>query len=772
MKLKSTYTRLQIVFFFILISTIALAQKTGSVRGFLYDKENGEPVLYTPVFIKGTQFGSITDVNGFYSITNIPTGNYILTVGAIGYDSVLIDIIIAPDQVLNKQIFIAKGSVNLKTVEVSAEREARRTEVRASVNKITPKEIKSVPSIGGEPDLAQYLQVLPGVVFSGDQGGQLYIRGGTPIMNKVLLDGMVVYNPFHSIGLFSVFDTDILRNADVYTGGFPADYGDRISSVMDITTRGGNKRRYGGKISGSTFSSKLLLEGPIKKQKEDGGGSSSFLISYKNSYLDQSSKVIYDYVDKDGLPFSFSDFYGKISLNGENGSQLNIFGFDFKDNAKFKNVTDINWKSNGFGSNFILVPQGSNTLIDGVFAFSQYKINQTESSEPPRSSLINGFNFSFNLTSFIGKDELKIGLEVLGFRTELSTNTITGLTYEQIENTTEFGSFLRYRISRERIVIEPSIRLQYFASLSEFSPEPRIGIKINASENLRFKLAGGIYAQNLIAAVSDRDVVNLFYGFLSGPESLPDEFNGKTVNSRLQKARDIIVGAEIDIAKHVSVNVETFYKQFTQLSNINRDKVYPDNGFYQDKPDYLTKDFIVEEGKSYGADLVVKYEYKRIYLWAVYSLTFVERNDGIREYRPHFDRRHNVNLVGSYTFGKKLDWEFNARWNFGSGFPFSGTQGFYEYQNFSDGLYTDPLANNGDLGIVYGPLNEKRLPSYHRLDFSLKKEFVLSKNSNLEITASAINVYNRENIFYFDRVRYQRVNQLPFLPSLGINMSF
>lgn len=760
------------MFFFILISTIALAQKTGSVRGFLYDKENGEPVLYTPVFIKGTQFGSITDVNGFYSITNIPTGNYILTVGAIGYDSVLIDIIIAPDQVLNKQIFIAKGSVNLKTVEVSAEREARRTEVRASVNKITPKEIKSVPSIGGEPDLAQYLQVLPGVVFSGDQGGQLYIRGGTPIMNKVLLDGMVVYNPFHSIGLFSVFDTDILRNADVYTGGFPADYGDRISSVMDITTRGGNKRRYGGKISGSTFSSKLLLEGPIKKQKEDGGGSSSFLISYKNSYLDQSSKVIYDYVDKDGLPFSFSDFYGKISLNGENGSQLNIFGFDFKDNAKFKNVTDINWKSNGFGSNFILVPQGSNTLIDGVFAFSQYKINQAESSEPPRSSLINGFNFSFNLTSFIGKDELKIGLEVLGFRTELSTNTITGLTYEQIENTTEFGSFLRYRISRERIVIEPSIRLQYFASLSEFSPEPRIGIKINASENLRFKLAGGIYAQNLIAAVSDRDVVNLFYGFLSGPESLPDEFNGKTVNSRLQKARDIIVGAEIDIAKHFSVNVETFYKQFTQLSNINRDKVYPDNGFYQDKPDYLTKDFIVEEGKSYGADLVVKYEYKRIYLWAVYSLTFVERNDGIREYRPHFDRRHNVNLVGSYTFGKKLDWEFNARWNFGSGFPFSGTQGFYEYQNFSDGLYTDPLANNGDLGIVYGPLNEKRLPSYHRLDFSLKKEFVLSKNSNLEITASAINVYNRENIFYFDRVRYQRVNQLPFLPSLGINMSF
>lgn len=761
------------LFLFILFSNvISYAQQTGSVRGFLYDKENGEPVLYTPVFIKGTQFGSITDVNGFYSITNVPPGKYMLTIGAIGYDSSLVEIIVVADKVTDKQIYIKKGSVNLKTVEVSAEKEARKTEVRASVNKITPREIKSVPSIGGEPDLAQYLQVLPGVVFSGDQGGQLYIRGGTPIMNKVLLDGMIVYNPFHSIGLFSVFDTDILRNADVYTGGFPADYGDRISSVMDITTRGGNKRRYGGKLSASTFSSKLLFEGPIKKQKEDGGGSSSFLISYKNSYLDQSSKALYDYVDKDGLPFSFSDFYGKVSLNGENGSQLNIFGFDFTDNAIFKNVTDINWKSNGFGSNFILVPKGSNTLIDGVFAFSKYKINQTEANEAPRSSAINGFNFGFNITSFFNKDELKIGLEVLGFRTELFTNTITGLTYEQIENTTEFGSFLRYRISRDKIVIEPSIRLQYFASLSEFSPEPRIGIKYNAVEGLRFKLAGGIYAQNLISAVSDRDVVNLFYGFLSGPESLPDNFNGKAVNSRLQKARDIIVGAEIDIAKNLSVNVETFYKDFKQLSNINRDKVYPDNGFYQDQPDYLTKDFIIEKGSSYGADLVVKYEYKRAYLWAVYSLTYVTRNDGIREYRPHFDRRHNVNLVGSYTFGKKLDWEFNARWNFGSGFPFSGTQGFYEYQNFSDGLYTDPNSTNGNLGIIYGPLNQKRLPPYHRMDISLKKEFVLSKNSNLDITASAINIYNRENIFYFDRVRYQRVNQLPFLPSLGVSMTF
>lgn len=770
--MKTLYLRLSVIALIFVLPLAALAQQKGTVRGFVYEKETGEPVLFTPIFLKGTQLGSLTDVNGFYSISDVPAGNYELMINSIGYDTLVIPVTIPAGQVVSKQVYVKKTTVNLKTVEVSAEKESQKTEVRTSVSKITPKEIKSVPSIGGEPDLAQYLQVLPGVVFSGDQGGQLYIRGGTPIMNKVLLDGMVVYNPFHSIGLFSVFDTDVMRNADIYTGGFPADYGDRISSVMDITTRDGNKRRYGGKFSATTFSSKLILEGPIKKQKDTGGGSSSFLFTYKNSYLDQSSKALYSYIDEDGLPFSFQDFYGKVSLNGENGSKLNLFGFDFSDNAVFKDVTSINWKSNGFGSNFILVPKGSNTLVDGIFAYSQYKAEQSEANGPPRSSSVNGFNFGFNFTNFIKKDEFKMGLEVLGFRTEFIQNSITNITYEQIENTTEFGAFFRYRISREKFVIEPSMRLQYYASLSEFSPEPRLGVKINAFEHVRIKMAGGFYSQNLLSATSDRDIVNLFSGFLSGPESLPTEFDGKEVKTRLQKARDIILGAEIDVFKHFDVNVEFFYKRFSQLSNVNRDKVYPDNATYSNMPDYLKKDFIVEKGRSYGADIVLKYEYKRIYLWGVYSLTWVDRYDGIRTYHPHFDRRHNINLVGSYTFGKKLDWEFNARWNFGSGFPFSGTQGFYEYLNFSGGLYTDPNTANGYMDIILGDINEKRLPTYHRLDFSLKKTFVVGKNSNLEATLSAINVYDRDNIFYVDRIRNQRVNQLPFLPSAGVNMTF
>jgi hypothetical protein len=764
--------KLLLLFSFVALSTLVFAQ-TGSVKGFIYDKATGEPILFTPVALIGTGFAVSTDVNGFYAITKIPPGNYRLIATATGYDSASVAIIIEKDKVISKQLYLVKTTVNLQEVDVSAEKQQKKTEVQTSVTKITPREIKIMPAVGGEPDLAQYLQILPGIVFSGDQGGQLYIRGGTPVQNKVLLDGMTIYNPFHSIGLFSVFDTDIMKNADVYTGGFGAEYGDRISSVMDITTRDGNKKRLSGKASLSTFNSKLLLEGPLKKQKVDGGASSTFVLSYKNSYLDQTSKNLYSYVNNgNGLPFSFEDLYGKVSFNGEGGSKFSVFGFDFTDAANFQDIAEIDWKSNGVGTNFVIVPKGSNTLMDGGFAYSKYKINQQEADDKPRSSSINGFNLNMNFTSFINRDEFRFGMEVLGFRTEYETYTVSDVKREQIENTTEFGTYFKYRISRDKFVLDPGLRIQYYASLAEFSLEPRMGAKYNVSDKIRLKAAGGFYSQNLMSAASDRDVVNLFYGFLSGPENLPEEFRGEEVNTRLQKARDLIAGVEWDITNHLEVNVEVYHKWFTQVTNINRDKIYPDNGQFEDQPDALVKDYIVEDGYSRGIDFVIKYDYKRFYVWSVYSLGYVRRRDEFREYAPFFDRRHNINMLVSYTFGKKLDWEMNVRWNYGSGFPFTQTAGFFELQTFGNGLGTDPTTVNGDLGIDYGEINQGRLPDYHRLDFSIKKSFAIGKNSILEANASVINVYDRENIFYFDRVRYQRINQLPVLPALGVNMTF
>jgi hypothetical protein len=265
----------------------------------------------------------------------------------------------------------------------------------------------------------------------------------------------------------------------------------------------------------------------------------------------------------------------------------------------------------------------------------------------------------------------------------------------------------------------------------------------------------------------------LFYGFLSGPENLPTSFNGKPVTDRLQKARHAVAGMEYQITKRISVNTEAFYKRFDQITNINRDKLFNDDLFNQSKPARLRQDFIIETGDAYGADATFKYEDKRWYVWTVYSLTYVNRFDGVITYQPIFDRRHNANILVNYTLpGKAKSTEVSLRWNFGSGFPFTQTQGYYEKFNFGQGLSTDYVSGNGDLGILYGSINAGRLPYYHRLDFSAKRTWQLPDSRQFQMVLSVTNVYNRDNIFYFDRVNNIRVNQLPLLPAMGCNYTF
>ena len=740
---------------FLIFSISSIAQ-TASVRGFVNDQDTGEPILFCNVVIEGKTIGASTDVNGFFNITDVPIGNQNILITYIGYDTLRTSITLKENQILTRKLELKQSAIKINNVTISADKQEQKTEVKVSVTKITPKDIKLIPTIGGEPDLAQYLQVLPGVVFTGDQGGQLYIRGGSAIQNKVLLDGMIVYNPFHSIGLFSVFDTDIIRTADIYTGGFGAQYGGRISSIMDIKTRDGNKKRYGGRFSATSFGSKILFEGPLVKK----GGNASFVVSAKTSYLDKSSQLFYTYIDTAGLPYNFTDLYGKISVNGSNGSKWNVFGFNYVDNVSYRDVSSLGWKSNGVGSNFVLVPEGSSALIEGNFAYSSYLIGIEEALSAPRSSGINGFNLGLNFTYFNGENELNYGLEVLGYQTDFDFTNASDLQISQKENSTELSGFVNYKLKGEKLIVEPGIRIYKYNSIAA-TFEPRLGAKFLASDRLRFKLAAGKYSQNLVSTNSDRDVVNLFYGFLSAPEDIPDEFLGKEISNGLQKANHLIVGMEYDFSDNIDFNLEGYVKEFSQLTNINKDKISIND-----------PDFIVEKGLAQGVDLVLKYSNPKFYFWAVYSLGYITRTDENQTYRPHFDRRHNVNLVATYKFGFDNSWSFDARWNFGTGFPFTQTQGFYPLLDFDDGINTTYNEETGELGIIYADLNEGRLPYYHRLDVALKKEYQLSKNSTFNWNVGITNAYNRENIFYFNRIEYKRVNQLPFMPSAGISLTF
>lgn len=789
------YTKMRKILFVIaaMLSCIVSGfSQTATIRGTVYSENNGEAVLFALVYLEGTALGVQTDVNGFYSLTKIPAGNYTLVAQQTNFEPAKILVTITTGQILTQNLTIVPRV--MKTVIINGEKGDKIENPAVGKTTMDRKDINRVVAVGGVADIAQSVQVLPGVVSSGDQGGQLYIRGGTPIQNKVLLDGMIIYNPFHSIGLFSVFDTDIIKNMDVYTGGFNAEYGGRVSSVMDITTRDGNRKRFGGKITASPFGAKLMIEGPLKRMDEKSGkGSISYMLSAKNSYLMQTSKLLYSYVDTAGLPFNFNDYYGKVSFNGTTGSRLNLFGFNFNDRVeRYKGSADLNWNSWGFGSSFQVVPSSSTTLIRGNFAYSQYIVQMLEDNYSPRTDTVGGFNLGFNFTYFQRKNVVNYGIEVLGFKTIFEFENSVRRTIAQRENTTEFAAYFKYKwvsnnlakdsLKSRSLVLEPGFRVHYYASLNNVSPEPRLAFKYNLTDKVRLRGAVGMYSQNLIAATSDRDVVNLFYGILSGSDNLPKTFineNGEEqdVTHKLQKANHFIFGLEwdpIDSTQKwgsIEFTLEGYLKDFRQLTNINRNKLYEDTQDNASRPDILKKDFIIETGRAYGVDFVTKYEFKNLYLWAVYSYGFVTRWDGIQNYRPNFDRRHNINLVGSYIFGKDENWEVNVRWNFGTGFPFTPTQGFYESVNF-DNITTDYVTANGNLGILYGDLNSHQLPTYHRLDLTIKKWWDFSEFSRLEVAAGCTNAYNRANVFYFDRVAFKRVNQLPIMPSVSMNITF
>jgi hypothetical protein len=424
-------------------------------------------------------------------------------------------------------------------------------------------------------------------------------------------------------------------------------------------------------------------------------------------------------------------------------------------------IADLDWNSGGGGMNFKLIPSSSNLIIAGTVAYSKYNIMLREADEEPRRNAVGGFNALLDFSYFGKNNTINYGFDLNGFTTDFSFRNPVGITLEQNENTTELGGYFTLRHKAGAVIIEPGLRAQFYASLGDFSIEPRIAIKSNFSDNFRVKFAAGKYSQNLISTVNERDIVNLFVGFLSGPEERIFTPGTKTPTpDKLQKAWHALGGFEFDLNAGWEINVEGYYKDFSQLIGISRNKLAAED------PDFET-----ETGNAYGLDVSFSKQTKKVYFWATYSLGYVNRDDGMQIYPTHFERRHNINILTTINLGRT--WEFSIRWNYGAGFPFTLTQGFYGQYDLLGGIDSDVVQDNPDLGIIYSEeRNSGHLPDYHRLDVSLKKEFELRKNLKLEILGSVTNVYDRENIFYFDRVRYTRVDQLPILPSLTLKVDF
>jgi hypothetical protein len=774
----------KLLFLFIAFVGFSTFAQDFSIRGFVYDDANMEPLSDIKVKLlkmdSSVIAGAFTNLNGGFLIPKLSRGSYIVKVETGGFKKTYVNVVMNDKQkIYDVQFKLVRSSQDYKEVVVDLGKKEKKNEVLIGTLKYNKEGLERIPVHGGENDIVGAISVTPGVVTTGDQGGQLYVRGGTPIQNKVLLDGMTIYNPFHSIGFFSIFETELVKNVDVYTGGFESKYGGRVSSVMDITYRDGNRREFGGRVSASPFLAKMVLEGPIGKVTKEKAAPGSYVFSAKHSLLDYTSKSLYPKVnDGNGLPFNFTDLYGKVTFNADGGTKVSAFGFHNQDSVNY-DVANLRWDASGGGVNFLMVPSGSPLFVRGHVNGSNYQTTFAETAQEPRYSKIGGFDLGFDFSYFLkNESELSYGFNINGFNTEFVTYNEAKRKIEATNFTTEIGSYINYRHVGRRWVIQPGLRVQVYASLNTISPEPRLGLKYNANENLRFKFSGGRFSQNFTSASSDKDVVNLFNGLLSAPTNVQEQFvtqfqNVKNTKNGLQYAWHAILGLEYDLGKLWSFNIEGYYKYFNQLSNINQNKLYSDLSQFELIDDVFKKDFIIESGQSYGVDVLAKYSKDRIFFWAVYSYGKNTRWDGFSTYAPVFDRRHNLNLVGSYQMGKKKDLEFNIRWNLGSGLPFTPNAGNYQAETFANGVTSNYVTNNPSyITMLLGTFNSQRLPYYHRLDITLKKHFKFKNEDVLEMIASVTNVYNRNNIFYINRVTGKQIYQFPVLPSFGLNYKF
>jgi hypothetical protein len=331
------------VLFFLVFVNLLYAQDYGTLRGLVTDSTSSEVLAYGNVFVKELGKGASTDARGYFLIPQIPAEqSFTLIVSYVGYRTKQSIIKLAKNKVTHYDIKLSPAGVELQTIEKIGERVIERNETDISLQRIAIRDLEAMPK-GVETDVFRSLQYMPGVQSTGDVSARFYVRGGAANQNLVLIDGITIYNPFHALGLFSVIDPDMINNVEFYKGGFSADLGGRLSSVMKIMTKDGNKNRLSAKGSASLLSGKFLLEGPVPR--------GSFIFTGRKSY---SNQIIKKFLNEQSVPVDFHDFSFKTNFASPDfieGAKFTFNGFFSGDNINNEDprIEDFKWSNNIFG---------------------------------------------------------------------------------------------------------------------------------------------------------------------------------------------------------------------------------------------------------------------------------------------------------------------------------------------------------------------------------------------------------------------------------------
>ena len=811
-----------IKFLFILIlllQTVAVFSQTNKIdiKGYVIDSNSGESLPYANVTVKGEKIGTTTNTEGYFILLNVPIDADTLEIFYIGYTSNILDI---KNKDLSKPLLInmKQNLLETETITVTAE-EYQIWEKSDQISQLTfsPKQLTSLPNLG-EVDIFRSLQLLPGISGVNDASSGLYVRGGTPDQNLVLLDGMTVYHVDHFYGFFSAFNVDAIKNVQLYKGGFPAMYGGRLSSVVDLTGKTGNinKTKYGFGIN--LLSINGILELPLFDK-------ASFIVSARRSYTDiiQTSAYqnFYDSLfGEDNTPssstpkpgggrrgqqatdsrpdFHYYDLNAKLSYNPTRKDVFALSFYSGKDNLddrqessglKMNNIegssiTRINEEITDWGNvgaSFKWSRQWNDRLSSNLlFAGSQYQSNYDRNRRiedgssisdstivtrggafaSEEDNVINDLTFRFDGDWHLSNaHRIGFGTWISGIETDYKATLNDTITlFSRKNNSNQYAFYLQDQWQLNNVLqFTFGLRTTAFDKTNQFYFEPRISFNYALTNKISFKGAWGQYYQFIHRIVNEQVLGGSRDFWLVADTDFKPEYSEHFITGISYENDDYLF------------EVEAYYKDMNNLIEYSRR--------FQTRADYGEL-FFFGSGISKGIEFLAQKKAGAFNGWLSYTLgsvdyTFPNFNNG-NTFSASHDRTHEFKTVATYSIGK---WSLAATWVFASGQPYTSPESQY---------FLDLLNGDSQSYIHISEKNGYRLPDYHRMDISASYHFYATnslgnrkKNSwSGETGLSIFNLYNHDNIWYrkyeldVTPVTITNVKMLGFTPTLFLKMSF
>jgi len=738
------YLKIFIIIVILFLSEKILPQDFGKLRGFVIDSTSREALAFGNVYVEELKTGASTDVRGYFLVNSLPAGTELTAVVSyVGYQTKRIPFRVRKDEITDITVELVPSSYQMQAVEKISKRVLEENETDIGLQKLTLREIEMLPK-GVETDVFRALQYLPGVKSTGDVSAKYYVRGGASDQNLVLLNGIAIYNPFHALGLFSVIDPEIINGVEFYKGGFTSEYGGRLSSVLDIQTKDGNKSVYSTKVASSFLSGKILVEGPIPN--------GSFMVTGRKSF---SNQILKKFLNDQNVPINFYDFSFKLNYSSNDfldNARFTLFGFYTGDNLKYADPLRENfkWTNSLLGVEWFQIYDAP---LFSKFAVSSSNFNgeiiPNGSNLKPRRNEVNDITTSADFTYvFDSKDEFGAGISLKVVGADLYTQNKRGIE-ANIENLSGgLNVYGKYKLLRyNNFGIDAGLRM-ILGGLSEkrsFKLEPRLSTTYRIIPEIAIKAAAGIYYQEISTITDENEVISVFEPWFITPDYLEPA-----------SAVHYTAGFDFSFSEAIMLKLETYFKDMKNLPVINEDKNY---GY---EPDFITG-----SGESYGWEFLFQYSTLPLSISASYSLSWAYKSINNYIYYPRYDTRHSLNFGIDYDFGWGI--RAGAVWTYSSGLPFTKIMSYYDKFHFEN-VYDNPFFSGYYIPfIVFGDKNIGRLPVYHRLDLNLSKKFVISPFV-IDLDISVINAYNRKNIFYFKRDTGERVNMLPILPTATLKV--